>query len=388
MRIIDESVVYENPAPAFATEVYSGTAITVVGELGAEVAVCAFRLGSAKVSPDGRIMLRESRDRGKSWETTASPLDPEHAHAIAPAGGLKQLAGPHLGSSVPGTLILAGALMTLARPGTPEYDQRAAGITDAHCVLVRRAGGTWAETQVIDGSRSEAEWSITCGSPAYLGRGVWIAPAERHAKTSDPEWLRQYHAFSFRSTDDGKTWVDQGPMLNDPAREKVFYDQHVVALPGGRILSVAWTHDVIEDRTVTAHAAYSDDEGATWSPSWDTGLLGGPVAAVRLPDGRLFAVYPRRQEPAGIRACLSRDDGLTWDLDDEFVIWDERSRSVVGVPAMSSTATEMPPLWDTMWGWSFGLPTPGVFRDGSVGVVFYAVGADGLSRVMFVRVRP
>ncbi len=388
MRIVESSVVAENFAPAFATEVYSGTALTVVERDGEERALCAFRRGSAKVSPDGAIVLRESVDRGRSWTDHPSPLDRESPGSIAPAGGLRQFAGPHVGSSATGTVILGAALMSLARPGTPEYDRQAAGIVDAACVFVRADESGWSVPQVIAGRRSDSEWAIPCGPPVSLGDGVWLAPAERHATTDVPEWLRQYHAFSFRSVDDGRTWTDNGPMLNDPERERVYYDQHVVGLDDRRLLSIAWTHDVIRDETITARAALSTDAGATWTGEWDTGLLGGPVAAVRLPDGRLFAVYPRRSEPASIRACVSADDGRTWDVEHEFVLWDERSRSVIGAVASSSAPTDTPPLWDTMWGWSFGLPTPALFRDGSVGVAFYATGADGISRVLFVRVEP
>lgn len=388
MRIVESSTIAENIAPAFATEIYSGTALTVVERDGQELALCAFRRGSAKVSPDGTIVLRESADRGRSWADHHSPLDREGPGSTAPPGGLRQLAGPHVGSSAAGTVILGAALMSLARPGTPEYDRQAAGIIDAACVFVRADESGWSVPQVIAGRRSDSEWAIPCGPPVSLGDGVWLAPAERHATTRVPEWLRQYHAFSFRSVDDGRTWVDHGPMLNDPAREWVYYDQHVVVLGDGRVLSIAWTHDVIHDETITARAAVSDDGGATWSPAWDTGLLGGPVAAVRLTDGRLLAVYPRRSDPASIRACISTDEGRTWDVENEFVLWDERSRSVVGQTVSSSAPTDTPPLWDTMWAWSFGLPTPALFRDGSVGVAFYATGADGLSRVLYVRVEP
>lgn len=388
MRIRDHAVVWENPAPAFATEVYSGTALTIFTEGDAEVAVCGFRLGSAKVSPDGRVSLRESRDGGATWARVHSPLDRQEAEAIAPANGLRQLAGPHLGSSPEGTVILGAALMTLAQPDSAEYRPQAAGIVDAECVLVRRSEYGWDSPQVIDARRSASEWSITCGPPVALGDGRWLAPAERHASSDEDEWLRRYNAFSLVSTDDGVTWSDHGEMLNDPERIRVFYDQHVVVLGDRRLLSVAWTHDVVEDRTITAHAAISDDEGASWSEPWDTGVLGGPVGVVRLPDGRLFATYPRRQEPSGIRACLSLDEGRTWETQEEFVIWDHATRSVAGILAADSTVEDLPPLWDTMWGWTFGLPTPAVYADGSVGVVFYASGTDGLSRVIHVRVEP
>jgi len=387
MRIVDQRVVHENTAVANTSEVYSGTSIAI-HEDGGEVLVCAFRLGSAKVSADGRILLRESRDGGKTWATVACPMDAEGAKGIAPLGGARQLAGPHLGSSTTGTSILAGALMTLVEPGSPKYQVQTAGIIDATCAFSRRETTGWSQPLVVDGRRTNAEWSIPCGTPTDLGGGRWIVPAERHAKPDDPQWLRRYNAFSFVSVDDGDSWADQGEMLNDPDQVCVYYDQHLVALPGGRLLSLAWTHNALQDRTVTARAGMSLDGGATWSTPWDTGIQGGPIAPVRLPDGRLFAVYPRREEPVGIRACVSLDDGATWELDDEFVIWDERLRAIAGVRAVESPVGGQQPLWDTMWGWTFGLPTPALHDDASVAVVFYASGLDGRSRVHYVRIEP
>jgi len=388
MRIRNHHVVYQNPAPTFATEVYSGTALTVVRGDTSDLTLCGFRLGSAKVSPDGRVVLRQSTDGGETWEWADSPLNMANAAPIAPPGGLRQIAGPHLGSSPDGIVILGAARMTLAPPGTSEFRSDVAGIVDGECVLVRKSTEGWSTPTIVDGRRSAAEWAIVCAPPVALGSGRWFVPAERHAASGEEGWLGRYHAFSLTSVDDGASWTVQGDMVNDPDQVRVYYDQHVVSLGDGQLLSVAWTHDVIADETVSAHAAFSADEGASWSEPWDTGIRGGPVGVAQLADGRLFATYPRRVEPLGIRACLSEDGGRTWDLSREIVIWDELTRSVVGGPPEDRPANKPAPLWETMWGWTFGLPTPALYSDGSVGVVFYAAGADGLNRVIHVRIDP
>ena len=86
---------------------------------------------------------------------------------------------------------------------------------------------------------------------------------ERHALATVPDWLRRYNAFAVFSHDDGRTWVEPGATLNDSDERVVYYDQRMVALPDGRLLTMAWVHDVVDDVTLTARAAYSDDRGRT-----------------------------------------------------------------------------------------------------------------------------
>ena len=127
----------------------------------------------------------------------------------------------------------------------------------------------------------------------------------------------------------------------------------------GRLLTMAWVHDVIRDVTLTARAGFSDDGGRTWSEPFDTGILGGPLNPIRLADGRILAAYARRTAPRGIRACLSDDGGRTWAVEDEIVLWDEARRAATGTRASSRDVPDADlPLWGTMWGWTFGGPVP------------------------------
>jgi hypothetical protein len=209
---------------------------------------------------------------------------------------------------------------------------------------------------------------------------------ERHALAHVPDWLRRYHAFAVFSHDDGRTWVDATPTINDPDERVVYYDQRMVELPDGRLLTIAWVHDVVGDVTLTARAAYSSDRGRSWSAPFDTGIQGGPINPLLLADGRVLAVFARRTTPNGIRAVLSEDGGATWLVEDEFVLWDEASRRVAGERAADQErAPEDPSLWGTMWGWTFGTPTAVQAPDGSVLVTFFASGFDGVSAIRSVR---
>jgi hypothetical protein len=210
---------------------------------------------------------------------------------------------------------------------------------------------------------------------------------ERHARSYVPDWLRRYHAFAVFSADDGATWADPIPTLNDPDERLAYYDQRMAALPDGRILTVAWVHDVVDDVTLTGRAAYSEDGGRTWGAPFDTGMLGGPINPTRLRDGRLLATIARRTVPRGIRVVLSQDEGRTWDVDHELVAWDEASRRVTGEVLRSRDRGEdEASLWGTMWGWTFGTPTPVQLPHGAVAISFFATGDDGVTAIRCVKI--
>ena len=57
---------------------------------------------------------------------------------------------------------------------------------------------------------------------------------------------------------------------------------------------------------------------------------GQPAHIVQLPDSRVLSVYGHRREPFGIRACLSADEGDTWDIKQELIIRDDIPKRVIG----------------------------------------------------------
>ena len=385
MRLIDESVVYRNPYPNTRAVVASAPTLAL-SRLAADepVLVSAFRVGQAKMSADGRLMLRASRDGGRTWSELPTSLAGPFADLPEPQ---PNHAGFHLGADADGTTVLMACRFFIVEPGTPEWNDDAAGVVHADCLKADApAGEGWQRVATYDFRRHDDEWAIPCGPPLALDHDRWIFPMERHARAHVPEWLRRYHAFAVFSADGGRSWGDPRPTLNDPDERVVYYDQRMTTTRDGRLLTMAWVHDVVDDVTLTARAAYSEDGGRTWDQPFDTGILGGPINPVRLTDGRLLAVYARRTAPRGIRAVLSEDDGRTWAIDDELVLWDEARRAATGARASSRDLPDGDlPLWGTMWGWTFGGPTAVRLPDGTVAVTFFAAGFDGVSAIRCVR---
>jgi hypothetical protein len=378
--ILDEGVVERDAYPSFRTRVLSAPSLARVGD---EI-LAIFRVGSAKVSPDGRIEARTSRDGGRTWVAMPSPFD-----------GLRDgrnHVGSHLGGGDGrgGPVIAIASRFVMTTPGAPDWDDDRAGIVDADAMIARRDGDErWSAPVVLDRRRRDHEWAIGCGPAVSLGGGNCLQPMERHDRSDRPDGQQGYHAFALRSTDDGRTWPDEVTMPNDPSARLAHYDQRMTVLPDGRLATFAWIHDVDDDRTLHARAFWSADGGATWSPPAETKLLGGPINPLTLRDGRVLATYARRAPPAGVRVAFSADGGRTFRHSEEHVLYDGASRAVVGSPAPLEPAPgTAEPLWGTMWGWSFGSPCPLELADGSVLIAFFAVGHDGVSAIHCVRFRP
>lgn len=95
------------------------------------------------------------------------------------------------------------------------------------------------------------------------------------------------------------------------------------------------------------YQSHSWDRGQTWEPHRATGMFGAPASLCHLGKAgkhRVLCTYGYRRKPYGIRACLSYDDGLTWDTKNEIVIradgggWDLGYPSTVRLEAELFTA--------------------------------------------------
>ena len=64
----------------------------------------------------------------------------------------------------------------------------------------------------------------------------------------------------------------------------------------------------------------SFDGGLSWSASRPTQMPGYPAHLLRLRNGWLLASYGRRVAPMGERACISIDEGKTWDVKNEIIL--------------------------------------------------------------------
>jgi hypothetical protein len=153
----------------------------------------------------------------------------------------------------------------------------------------------------------------------------------------------------FGSADDGVTWEKTGEIPTD-ANTPGLSEVHAVEAANGNIIALS--------RAKKLRQSVSKDGGYSWSIPVETPMQGYPAHITRLSNNWLLATYGRRVEPKpGQRACVSRDNGKTWDIDNEIII------SVADMPEEGEH--EYPPSWD------LGYPSTVELNDGTIYTVYY-----------------
>jgi hypothetical protein len=61
--------------------------------------------------------------------------------------------------------------------------------------------------------------------------------------------------------------------------------------------------------------------------------MGHPPHLLQLHDGRVLCSYGYRHQPFGIRACLSNDEGKTWDIEHEIIVRNDGRNPDLGYPS-------------------------------------------------------
>ena len=125
------------------------------------------------------------------------------------------------------------------------------------------------------------------------------------------------------SADDGVTWSEPRVVVDDPGR--AFGEPDLLETAPGELLCVLRARPFL-------HTCRSADGGVNWSAPQATPIAGHPGQLAPLADGRVLCTYGRREPPFGIRACLSRDRGHTWLLEQEIVLRADLPNGDLGYP--------------------------------------------------------
>jgi hypothetical protein len=162
-------------------------------------------------------------------------------------------------------------------------------------------------------------------------------------------------AYSVISSDGGKTWGDPALIAADPEGKISFEEPGLTLTEHGHLVALIragepGTYEYL-------YQARSKDLGRSWTNLHQTPMWGHPASVLLLEDGRLLASYGYRREPFGIRACLSEDHGMSWDIENEFVLRDDGATRDLGYPCTAQ------------------------LDDGSLFTVYYIHGEDGIRHI-------
>ena len=247
-------------------------------------------------------------------------------------------------------------------------------------------GRTWAETSRVDTSPYVSGYTTKAG--VELDDGTLLLPLAAAVYFTDTPWwghpcpsirlgneLGEHGrikpgksaVFAVQSRDGGRTWADSFEIARDPGLSLV--EPAMVVLPGGKLLCMfragGASHQaqdglVGEKESTGGEAGYlfqcrSLDNGRTWPAPEKTCIWGYPPHLLRLGDGRVLCAYGHRRAPFGIRACLSHDEGESWDIENEILI-----------------RTDFPDR-------DVGYPTSIQLDDGRIFTVYYGKDTDGVT---------
>lgn len=275
----DHVTIATDPARHFA---FPGVARLPNGEL-----VVVYREGTIHgVEPTGKVSLSRSTDGGRTWLPRVTALD---------RPGIDDR-DPSVFQMSDGTLLL----------------------TSSDCLCTSADGGrTWSEARATPvfgphGAVEDEEGHIVYGA---LQRGV----QSELTRIGGRRVVLQADA-AFRSRDQGLSWEPAGlgiyTVYLPGALDFIWYDEPFMCVVPKRF----WVFAARVDLDGYARIIRSPDRGKTWQPLIRTPVWGYPQHLLPLRDGRLLMSYGYRRPPYGIRACLSADDGKTWDLDNEIIL--------------------------------------------------------------------
>jgi hypothetical protein len=267
-------------------------------------------------------------------------------------------------------------MLGMAPPGMPERLKRQTG----YAVLKSEDNGaTWTEPIEVNTSpiASSSLSPYACGGSGAghiieLPDGGLLMPLAGTVSTeSEPgSGSETDRCFLLRSDEGGDNWEYWSTVAYDSAGIIHFCEPGMARLNDGKLVCLMRTHHKPK-RQDNMWFTWSDDDGVTWSPPKKSPLWGYPADVMQLKDGRVLAVYGYRKEPWGVRGCIS-DDGLTWDIDNEFVIRE-------GGIARPSTANDTNPLVDSlnmMQYWHIGYPSVTQLDDGTVIAAYHEYSDD------------
>ncbi|WP_018628704.1 sialidase family protein [Niabella aurantiaca] len=257
------------------------------------------------VCPFGKTQLLRSLDNGKTWSApttiTNSPLDDRDAGIIQTKKGT--LVVSWFTSLAFENPAWKGAYNKYARIG-----EKISGETKKEWL------GNWTKRS-LDGGKTWQVPSRTAGTaphgPVNLKSGDLLYAGTGKYKSMGPVLIE-------KSTDDGRTWKVIGS-IPLPENAKSISEPHVIECSSGKLLAM------IRNESKAFHSGHllqseSHDGGKTWTLAKETGIWGYPPHLTRLKNNVLLLTYGHRKPSYSQRACLSYDEGKTWDIENEVIL--------------------------------------------------------------------
>lgn len=348
MRVLDEGIVYRNPHPAIrALHAWHPTLV----HLGGRDWACAFDLGQAAEAHEYGTHYSVSSDDGRSWS------EPER---LIPVGTPPRSYSVRMSRMPDGSLVAAGAHHGARSENQGRLNPETFGYTAMDLVLLRKPSidAPWSAPSVIDPPLHDTSFE-TCHPIVELSDGRWILPTctWMNWDGSAPQGMK---GVILVSHDRGQSWPEAITTMDSWDRRVTHFEQSVVELDDGALLSVSWAYNVDTGATEPTPYAIARD-GRTFDFSATTDLAAQTAKLLKLDGNRLLCAY-RRHDVPGLWLAEVEVDGTDWRTVSTQCLWSGAPSGMTGERRSSQELSDL----------RFGFPQMARRPDGDVQLVFWA----------------
>jgi hypothetical protein len=275
----------------------------------------------------GRALMVRSKDGGRSWSEPKIVLDWTDTQGNWDTGVCELHDGTLLVN-----LNITGFFKRGVKPAQPSWSAnpmterwgdwswafKTQGWLGTHVLKSHDGGDTWSAPIPVNvrpmkhgGCRSGC-WQLPDG-------GILMGLYGRIRGYGEEGEGESTRSAVFRSDDNGENWEYYSTLAYDPANIIDYEEPDIVRLADGRLVCFMRTHVNPSGDAKNLVMTVSEDDGFSWTPPAWTNIWGYPPELISLQDGRYLIVYGYRRPPYGVRGIVS-EDGVTWDVKNEFII--------------------------------------------------------------------
>ncbi len=309
MRIINSSVIYENPLPQLVSR---HSFFPFLCELEDGVIAAVYAIGQAFESVDSSSYISFSYDKGKTWSEPLRMFEDCEDTDYCKATTLPD-----------GRLVAIGYTYLRDNPNLPIGNPKTGGVLDDFVFfsISEDGGKTWKKMNKIEcawGPHVEASAPIT-----VLKDGTWITPI-----TGFPDWEGKMHGphlgRALRSEDGGKTWDDNSVCMDFGDDATTCYEQRMCQLESGTIICIGWNENTKTGERYANHYTASFDNGKTWTYPENTGISGQAASVCAIGGEKLLALHAVRRDTdrPGIYACIVDFSEKKWNIIGQEIVWE------------------------------------------------------------------
>ena len=269
------------------------------------------KIRRSHIDPTGGSKKMVSYDGGLTWSETQNKfINPKYrtSEGILVRAGAK--GWRYVSSSQKESLTKEGRYIRNVRKGVIAY------LSPNYYRSISTDNGTAWKTEIIKTPEyilglmgfNESSYLVTSKGVRLVG----VYGKKEGREIDETSFIRS--VFFLRSTDQGKTWQFIS-LLSSISKEIGFGETSLIETANRKILAMMRSQP-----EGYLWQSFSNDEGLTWSEPEKTSMYGHPANLLNLSDGKILCTYGYRMPPMGIRACLSIDNGKTWQIENEYIL--------------------------------------------------------------------